>query len=139
MAFRDLPIKRKLVGVILLTCLAVLGLTSLALMTYELHDYKQTTRRNLLTIAELIASNSTAVLISDDQKLAAEILSGLRAEQEIASAALFDKGGQLYASYAAATETDGFPAAPGPDGIVFGPHDVTVFHPVVEGSRRVGT
>ncbi len=139
MAFRDLPIKQKLVGVILLTCLAALSLTGLALLTYELNDYKQTTRRTLLTIAELVASNSTAVLIYDDRKLAAEILSGLRAEQEIASAALFDKHGQLYASYAATAETVAFPANPGPDGIKFGRHDVTVFHPVVEGSRRVGT
>ncbi len=139
MAFRDLPIKRKLVGVILLTCLAVLGLTSVALMTYELYSYKQTTRRTLETIAELIAFNSTAVLIYDDQKLAAEILSGLRAEQEITSAALFDKNGLLYASYAATPKAAVFPLTPGPDGIVFGLRDVSVYHPVIEGNHRVGT
>ncbi len=83
MAFRDLPIKRKLVSVILLTSLAVLGFTSCVLLTYELYSYRQTTRRSLSTIAELIASNSTAVLIYDDQKLAAEILAGLRAGDRV--------------------------------------------------------
>src|SRR5690349_16126529 len=99
MPFRDLPIKRKLVGVIVLTCAAVLGLTSIALLTYELFHYKQTTRHSLTTIADLIAANSTAVLIYDDQKLATEILSGLRAEPEIVAAALYDRNGRLYVAY----------------------------------------
>ncbi|HYD83764.1 MAG TPA: CHASE sensor domain-containing protein, partial [Opitutus sp.] len=139
MAFRDLPIKRKLVAVILLTCLAVLGLTSIALLSYELFSYRQTTRRTLMTIADLIAANSTAVLIYDDQKLAAEILAGLRAEPEITAAALFDKTGQLYASYSAGGKTTNFPTSPGRDGLEFALQDVSVYHPVIEGANRVGT
>ncbi len=136
MRFRDLPIKRKLVGIIVLTSLAVLGLASLALLTYELYSYRETTRRHLTTVAEIIAANSTAVLIYDDEKLAAEILSGLRAEKEVTAAALFDKSGQMYVSFPAGAET---PLRPGPDGIHFELRHVTVFQPVVEGGNRVGT
>lgn len=139
MRFRDLPIKRKLVGVILLTSFVVLGLTSLMLLTYELYSYKQTTRRSLATIADIIASNSTAVLIYDDRKLAAEILEGLAAEPEIAAAAMYDGEGKLYAAYPKDEDTAALPARPGRDGIDFHLRDVTVFKPVREGDHRVGT
>ena len=76
MAFRDLPIKRKLERVILLTSFAVLGLMAAVLLLYELFSYKQSTRRVFSAIAQIIADNSTAVLIYDDRKLAAEIMAG---------------------------------------------------------------
>jgi PAS domain S-box-containing protein len=139
MPFRDLPIKRKLVGVIVLTCAAVLGLTSIALLTYELFHYKQTTRRSLTTIADLIAANSTAVLIYDDQKLATEILSGLRAEPEIVAAALYDRNGHLYVAYPSNIEREKLPPGPGKDGIEFRLNDVSLYRPVTEGAHRVGT
>ncbi|HWA87029.1 MAG TPA: PAS domain S-box protein, partial [Opitutus sp.] len=139
MHFRDLPIKRKLVGVIVLTSFAVLVLTSMVLLGYELFSYKRTTRRDLSTIADIIADNSTAVLIYDDEKLAAEILGALRAEPDISAAALFDKDGRLYVTYPAGRPIPTFPQAPGADGITFGLHDVTVFQPVVQGQNRVGT
>jgi PAS domain S-box len=136
MRFRDLPIKRKLVGIIVLTSLAVLGLASIALLTYELYSYRDTTRRHLTTVAEIIAANSTAVLIYDDEKLAAEILSGLRAERVVTAAALFDKNGRRYVSFPDEAE---IPEEPGPDGLEFGWLEVTVFQPVEEGTNRVGT
>jgi len=139
MRFRDLPIKRKLVGVIVVTCAAVLGLTSVVLLTYELFHYKQTTRHSLTTIADLIAANSTAVLIYDDQKLATEILSGLRAEPEIVAAALYDRNGRLYVAYPSNIDREKLPTVPGRDGIEFRSSDVTLYRPVTEGSHRVGT
>jgi PAS domain S-box-containing protein len=139
MSFRDLPIERKLAKVILLTSLAVLGLTSSVLLAYELYSYKQTTRRSFNTISKIIADSSTAVLIYDDKKLAAEILSGFRAEPEITAAALYDQNGQLYVSYPANGPLAQFPDHPGADGIEFGFHNVTLFKPVVEAQTRVGT
>ncbi|ACB74067.1 ATP-binding protein [Opitutus terrae] len=139
MDFRDLPIKRKLAGAIMLTSLTVLALTSLALITYELYAYKQTTRRTLSTIADIIASNSTAVLIYDDHKLASQILAGLHDEPEIEAAALYDKDGQLYVSYPLSLGPTGVPATPGVDGIDFGLRQITLFEPVIEGQNRVGT
>lgn len=139
MRIRDLPIKRKLVGVMVLTSFAVLLLTSVVLLAYELYSYKQSTRRNLSTIAEIIASNSTAVLIYDDHKLAVEILAALRAEPEITAAALYDRQGHLYAMYPSTLAASAFPTTPQPDGIQFHPQEVTTFHAVIEGDRRVGT
>lgn len=139
MAFRDLPINRKLARVVLLTSFAVLGLTSCFLLAYELYSYRQTTRRTLNTLGQIIADSSTAVLLYDDRKLASEILSGFRAEPEIASAALYDKQGRLYVGYPNDRTVEDFPSEPGIDGIHFGPHHVILYKPVVEGRNRVGT
>ncbi|HTO03983.1 MAG TPA: ATP-binding protein [Opitutus sp.] len=139
MAFRDLPIRRKLERVILLTSFAVLGLMAAVLLLYELFSYKRSTHRVFSTIAQIIADNSTAVLIYDDRKLAAEIMEGFRAEPEIVLAALYDRNGKLFVGYPADRAADAFPERPGADGIDFDLHEVSLFKPVVEGQNRVGT
>ncbi len=139
MAFRDFPIKRKLAGVILLTSFAVLALMAAVLLAYELYSYKQTTRRIFSTVGQIIAESSTDVLIRDDRQLAAEILSGFRAEPEIAVGALYNRKGVRFVSYPADVPTTEFPDQPGPDGIKFAPHHVTLFKPVMAGQTRVGT
>src|SRR5882757_4317384 len=99
MQFRDLPIKRQLVGGIFLTSLCVLTISCLVLLSYEIYSYKRTTTRSLSTIADIIAANSTAALVFDDPKIAAETLAGLRAEPEITAAALYDKSGKIYVTF----------------------------------------
>ena len=113
MAFRDLPIKRKLERVILLTSFAVLALMAAVLLTYELFSYKRSTHRVFSTIGQIIADNSTAVLIYDDRKLAAEIMEGFRAEPEIVLAALYDRNGKLFVGYPADRPAAAFPLRPG--------------------------
>ncbi len=139
MRFRDQPIKRKLIGVIVLTSLAVLVLTSVALVTYELHTSKQATARSLKTVGAIIAANSTAVLIYDDEKLATEILSGLRAEPEIVAAALYDRDGRLFAMYPPRLPHPLLPSGPSSDGVRFDGVDVTLYEPILERQTRVGT
>lgn len=139
MALRHLPLQRKLVGFIFLTSLSVLGLSYLALLTYETRSSKQTTLRSLSTLGDIIASNSTAALIFDDRPLATELLSGLRAEPDVISAALFDKEGKVFAIYRAQHDADGIPASPQADGADFTLSDLTLFRPVKQGASRVGT
>jgi PAS domain S-box-containing protein len=139
MRFRDFPIKRKLVVVNLATSFSVLILTCLALFSYELHSYKTASTRAISTMAELIAANSAPVIIFDDQKLAEELLSGLRADPEIVAAALFDHRGRLYARYPADQNPNPIPSAEVPDGVHFKDNFLTVVRAVVEGHRRVGT
>ena len=139
MKFQDLPIKRKLVGIIFLTSFSVLILTSLALLTYEIHSFKQTTVHTLSTVADIITANSSAVLVFDDQKVAQEILSGLRAEPQITVAALFDRRGKLYAAYPTNLPSASVPSGRDPDGIRFYADYLTLYQPVLQKEARVGT
>ena len=66
-ALHDIPIQRKLMTIILLISGAVLLLTCSAFFTYELLTFRQTTVRQLSTLGEVIATNSTAALAFQNQ------------------------------------------------------------------------
>src|SRR5882724_9462158 len=139
MLFRPLSIRHKLTAVILLTSVAVLGLTCIVLFAYEIRSYRQTLARNVSTVAEIIATNSPAALIFDDHTLAQEILSGLRAEKNVTVAALFEAHGKLYATYPASLEAVGTTVATEPDGIRWDPRSLTIVRAVTQDRSRVGT
>lgn len=139
MKFERLPIKQKMIAAILITSLAVLVLASVALLTHEIHSYRQTAKRTFSTMAELVAANSAAALMFDDTKTAREVLSGLRAEPDVKAAALFDKGGKLYASYPFDASPSIFPASPGADGVDLAVRGLTVVLPVIHNDDRAGT
>src|SRR5436309_1174978 len=99
MSFKDTPIQRKLMIIILLTSVAVLLLTCSAFFVYELLTFRQTTVRQLSTLAEVIATNSTAALAFQNQNDAQEILAAVKADRHIVAASLYDDEGNLFANY----------------------------------------
>lgn len=138
MALKKPPIQRKLVRLVFITSFSVLLVSFLVVLAYEMSSSKHTTQRNLATIGEIIASNSSTALLYDNEKVAREILLDVRAEPDITAAALFDKSGKLYASYSVQDPAE-IPAIPRADGSYFSFSDLTLFRPVMEGDARVGT
>src|SRR5438046_1225156 len=139
MPLKDTPIQRKLMTVILLTSGTVLLLTCAAFFAYEFLTFRQATVRQLSTLGEIIAANSTAALAFDNQADAKEILSALKAQRHIVSACLYDKEGELFATYPENLPADAFPATPEKDGYRFEHSYLAAFQPVVQGSKRLGT
>src|SRR5438876_4140263 len=111
MAFRNIPIKRKLTALFLLTSGAVLFLTCAAYFAYEFVTFRQTTRGQLSTLGEMLAANSTAAVAFGNQRDATEILAALKAERHVVAAGLYDKEGTLFARYPATVSSDSLPAA----------------------------
>lgn len=139
MPFGEHSIKRKLVGVILLTSLSALVFTCLVLFAYEIRQYRHATASSLSTIADIVCENSTAVLLYDDQKDAQELLAGLRVEPTVSAAALYDENGRIFSTYPAGIGSSFFPARLGPDGMDFHLRHVTIIKPVIQGDVRAGT
>jgi len=136
---RDTSIQGKLMRVILLTSGVVLLLTCAAFFTYEYITFRQTTVRQLSTLGEIIASNSTAALAFDDKDDAAEILNALKAEKHIRAAALYDTSGQLFSTYPANTPAKDFPTHLESNGYRFNNSYLEGYQPVVQGTKRLGT
>lgn len=111
MKIRDIPIQRKLMRVILLTCGVVLSLMCVVYMILEYVSFRQTTKRNVSTLSAVIAANSSGALAFDSPEDAGEVLHALTAEQSISAAALYDNEGNLFAYYPADTLPDIFPKA----------------------------
>ncbi|WP_438479163.1 sensor histidine kinase [Oleiharenicola lentus] len=141
MRFQNLPIQRKLMVVIMATSAVVLLLTCSAFLAYEAITFRQGSLRQLSTLGEVIATNSTAVLAFDNAEDATEVLSALRAEKHITEAALYNKDGQLFARYPVSAPDEILPKYPGVDGYRFSEGKLIGFTPVVQvrGSQRLGT
>src|ERR1700689_3615475 len=139
MATHTRPIRRTLITVILLTCGAVMLITSAAFFAYEYVTFRQLTVRNLMILGQAIAANSTASLAFDNPEDAREVLSAFKAQPHVTVARLYLSDGRLIASY-----PDGVaPEAPSPsehrDGYRFERGLLTGVQPVVQGARRRGT
>ena len=141
MTFRDTPIRRKLTTIILATSGAVLLLTCAAFLGYEAFTFRQASARQLATLGEIIAANSTGALAFDNANDATQVLAALKAERHVVSACLYDARGRLFSRYPATAPAGDFPAAPSADGFRFAGGYLVGFTPVVQvkGSQRLGT
>jgi PAS domain S-box-containing protein len=140
MRFRDLPIRRKLMTIILLTSGSVTILTCASFLAYEFYTFRERMIRQLNTLGEIIATNSTAALAFDSQDDAQEILSALKAEPHVVAAALYDKNGKLFARYPATGDTTEFPTAPATEqGYRFDHEYLSGFQPVVVSNKTLGS
>jgi PAS domain S-box-containing protein len=138
-SLRNTPIQRKLTLVILLTTSFALLLMGTALITYELVTFRRSMAVNLGVLAQIIGSNSTAALAFDDSRSGHEILSALAAEKQISAAAIYSNDGTLFASFPERSPRSDFPTVPGPDGYSFARSHLTLFHPIVQQDKRLGT
>jgi PAS domain S-box-containing protein len=140
MPLKDTPIREKLMMVILLTSGVVLSLTCAAFIAYEMLSFRETMVRNVGTLGEVIAANSTASLAFQNQDDATEILAALKAERHVVAASLYDTNGQLLAKYPASLPVEAFPVAPEQDGYRFEQSHLVGVQPVVQGNnKRLGT
>ena len=132
------PIQRTLITALLLISGAVMLTTAAAFFAYDFFTYRQATVRNLATLGEAIAANSTAALAFDNADDAREVLGAFKAESHVIAAGLYTRSGTLFASYPAAHA-----ALPGTltvgDGYRFEQGRLIGVQPVVQGGHRMGT
>src|SRR6185369_13469222 len=129
--FRDTPIQRKLMTMILVTSGVVLALTCAAFIGCEWLTYRPVAVQQLATLGEIIAAESTGAMAFDDQRNATEILGALKAERQIVAACLYDKSGKIFSRYPAEAPDGAFPVAPRADGYRFVGGHLEGFTPVV--------
>jgi two-component system CheB/CheR fusion protein len=138
-SLRNLPVKRKLMVVILLTSSVALLLMGSALIIYERIAFRHALAVNMNVLAQIIGSNSTAALAFDDPKNAREILGALLAENQIKAAAIYDRNGRIFASFPDHVPLEQFPTRPGPDGHKFDRRELVMFAPIFQQGTRLGT
>ncbi|MBA4148076.1 MAG: HAMP domain-containing protein [Verrucomicrobia bacterium] len=139
MKLRNVPIQRKLTIIIMLTTSMVLAVTSIAFITYEVFSFRSTLVQEMKTVGAVIAANSTAAVAFNDEGAATEILSALRAEENVLSAALYDANGSLLARYSPDASKTDFPPLPDFTGYRFEQGALLLVQPVERAETRVGT
>jgi two-component system, cell cycle sensor histidine kinase and response regulator CckA len=99
---KDLSIKKKMIVIIMLTCVATLLFATLSLMLIEVVSFKNNLIQTNKMLAKVIGSNSRAPLMFNDSKVAEETLSALSADSNIIAGFIMDKRGELFARYSPA-------------------------------------
>ncbi|UEM23664.1 response regulator [Skermanella mucosa] len=109
--FRLMPLRRKLITIMLLTSGISLLMITAALILHEEVRFRESAVNQLASIGKVIAANTTAALSFDDPGAAGDTLAALAAHPEIRQAHIIRRDGALFAAYPAGRDS----AAPGSD------------------------
>lgn len=139
MPFRDLPIKRKLTLISLLTSGVALMLACAAFVAFEQVTFRKFMVRDLTMLAEMIGYHSASALSFNDARSADETLKGLTSQPQILAACIYDAEGRVFATY----RRTGAAVTPWPAAMMadarFGRDRLELFRPIVIGDDEVGT
>jgi PAS domain S-box-containing protein len=94
-----LSLRHKITYVIMINTFAALCVASIAFAEYGVYRFKQMQMQDLNTLANVMATNSTAALAFKDQKSAGEVLQALSAKPHILAAAIYAPDGKPFAVY----------------------------------------
>jgi PAS domain S-box-containing protein len=99
-ALTHLPIRRKVLGIVLRVSGVVMLVAALAPLLFQIAFFHFNLKRDTAALATIIANNSTAALAFNDRKAAAEILGSLAAKPSILAAELLTSTGESVARFA---------------------------------------
>jgi len=139
MPFRNLPIRKRLLRVILVINGVVLTVACTAFFLYEYYNSRSNTLNKVSAIGQIIATNSTAALAFDNKDDATEILTALKAEPHVEMAVLFDERGTQFSLYGRDTTMLPLIPHPLPEGHRIKGSILELALPVMLNGHRLGT
>ena len=139
-ALRDLPLRSKLKGAIVLVSVSAVFAAGFAFLISEWIRTRETYARQVEIMTQVLADQTMAALEFEQAPQAELILRTLGAEPQIVAAALYDREGRLFARYLRAeVPSEATPSRPSAYGRhALGGH-LLVFLPVGDGPEPLGT
>jgi len=137
---RDVSIKYKLVGIIMLTSVLALLMTGLAFVGYEQITFRGRMTRDFSILAAVIGENVSPGLAFNDATAMEKTLQSLAAQQRVLAAAVFDKAGQRVATFERSKRPGGFNwPEKQPPGSYFEADRLGTFQAIVLVGETIGT
>ncbi len=137
--FRYLPIRLKLIAMIMTTSAAVLVLASLGYLVTDYYQTRGQLEQDLRAQADLIVRNSVAALQSADERVALETLNTLSSKPNIRIACLYGRSDRLLAGYRYDADSGMCPDSPPALGTRFGSEYVQLTSPALVQGENYGT
>ena len=137
--FRNLSVRKKLWLLAALTSTAALLVAGVGIVAYDVTTSRDTTLRDVKSVARLVGANSAAALVFRDEAAARETLASLGARPDVMSGAIYDSTGRRLAGWHRLGE-----AMP-PDVVGTGAawrferDSLEVIEPIVLNSRKIGS
>lgn len=137
---KNASIKKKLIWLSMTTCGLALIFACTLFIAHEYKDEKETLKNEIVLLAQIIAQNSVASIEFEDPALANETLNSLEVDARITSAAIYNKRGQIIASYPL-NKINAVPPTiqKGKEQIVITINSMEIFHPIEFKKKRIGT
>lgn len=136
---RNLPIKRKLTAIIMLTSGVALALAALGFGAYEHLTFRDRLVREVLTTAEMTGANSAAGLSFNEPKAVEQTLQSLGANPAVFYACVYGKDGKPLAQYQRRGLTGKFSPPPvQKDGHRFSDGHLELFRTIVFDAENIG-
>jgi signal transduction histidine kinase/ActR/RegA family two-component response regulator len=132
-------ISRKLMVMVLATTFMALLVSALAMLAYDVRNFRTQWVDDLSTQADILARTSAPAIQFDDAKAANETLALLKARPAILAAAIYLQNGKLYARYVASDAAAALPRVPRQPGYEVGTNRISMFHPIRENGDSLGT
>lgn len=137
--FRDLPIKQKLMVIIMSVTTAALLLSGLGIVVADSVIFRGTMQRDISALAEIVADNSTAALVFNDSQAATQTLASLRARPHLVEACIYRPNGALFAQYVRAGSVAQCSTGNAPDQLLFTSVGLMIRRPIALNKKRIGT
>ena len=96
--FKNLPIQRKMLLTNLVISGAVVLVATAALLVFQVLNFRTNFKRDIATLAAVIANNSTAAVAFNDANGAAEVVNSLKANPAVVGACLIRTDGSVLAA-----------------------------------------
>src|SRR3989440_308516 len=138
----NMPIKRKLTLIILLTCTAVLLVTGVAMIAAGLMTSRKAMLEEMPVRADLLGRNGTAALAfhrEEDAEEVRKILSAVQADPHVLAACIYDKTNTRFGDYVRDGAQAESPAQPPADGYRFTADHLELSRAIKLDQKRIGT
>jgi PAS domain S-box-containing protein len=137
--FRDVPIKRKLLLIGLLTSGIALLSVSLILTVRGALEWQEHSLSDMRTYVRVIGSNIAPAMMFDDRNAANETLAALAANPDIVDAVIYDNKGEVFARYSVPHHPPGGMPFIKPGAFLFTLDQLVVTEPVQFKGSTLGT
>lgn len=97
--FHHATLRKKLTGIIMLTCAVVLVLAAGAFMTVEILSFRRNMVSHTYSLAEILAANSSVAITLHSRHVGEQVMSSLLSVPHIQNAYLFDSDNQVISHF----------------------------------------
>lgn len=133
-------VRNKLILVVLATNFVALAVAGIALVVYDLRNYRDGWANDLITQGEIMGRASAPALTFSDPNSANAYLALLEARPGIKAAAIYNAHGKLFARYVRSdSPAIVFPELPDVDGFRISGDEIMLFSRIVENDEILGT
>jgi len=138
--FRDIPIKRKLNLITMLTSGVALLLACMGFVAYEQMTFRRTMALDLAVLTDMFEDNVAPGLTFNDAKSIEQTLKSLDAHPHILAAAVYDDAGHVVATFQRSNSPEGYPfPAAQKMGTRFEGGQLNSFREIMLAGERIGT